>query len=178
MLMLERLLCAKVVYVAVLLFSVVAAYTDQLQPVDLSNPQKVVAALGQDLTDEETRTLQAFVAEAHLASNAGRYGPAVKAWGTASLIQPNAENLAMLIEANLREIGLTADPERAKERRATAYPGMLKLYESALAAEHAKPVLGDAKPQIIAHHACLKAYVEEKTLSDKCEPLVWSGMIK
>lgn len=179
MLTLARLLFVKNICTAAFLLScTVPCFASELQPLDLGNPKKVISALGKKLSNADARSLQAFVAEARQADDAKRYGPAAKAWGAASLIQPTSGNLANLAEANLRETGMVTDSNLANRRRLTALPATVKLYESAFAAERVKPVLGKMTPQIVAHHACLKKYIDRKTISPNCEPLIWSGVIK
>lgn len=178
MLTLEHSWFAKALWFAVFLFGIVDAYAEQLQLSDLTNQEKVVAALEQRLTDEERQMLEAFVSEAQQATIEKRYGPAIKAWGAACLIQPDARNLANLAQAILLDIGLTKDHERAQERRSAAFPVALGLLEAALAAEPAQPSLGHKGRQVVVQRDCLKAYLDDGIVSQTCEPLIWSGLIE
>jgi hypothetical protein len=144
---------------------------------DLQNKEAVLAFLKVKPSAEDAKLMQAAVKDARDAAKAGRYGPAFKAWGLAALIQPNSANLASMAETYLREVGMPGDTAYAAERRKTALPAMLQLYDVALVSEKAMPVLGAARKQVIADHACLKAYLEKNVTDRSCRPLQWSGAI-
>ncbi len=176
--MLEPSLFARGACVAAFLMIAASASGTELQMSDLKNPEKISVALAHDLTYKEAMSHQAFVTEAIQAGQAKRYGPAYKAWGAASLIQPNAANLAMMAESMLREVGISTDPAHAEKRRSTALPASLQFFAMALASEQIKPVLGASKKHVIAQQACLKDYLEKSIASPNCEPLMWSGAVR
>jgi hypothetical protein len=145
---------------------------------DLRNPQAVLAFLQVKPSAEEAKLMQAEVQAARNAAKAKRYDPAYKAWAHAALIQPNSANLASMAETSLRALGVSGDAAYAAERRNATLPDTLQLYEVALTSEKAVPVLGAAKAQVVADHACLKVYLEKKMTNRGCRPLLWSRAVR
>jgi hypothetical protein len=144
---------------------------------ELRNKEAVLSFLKVKPSAEEAKRMQAVVKEARDAAKAKRYGPAVKAWSLAALIQPNAANLAALAETSLQSVGMAGDAAYAAQSRKAILPDVLKLYEVALVSEEAMPVLGAAKAQVVADHSCLKTYLEKNAADRSCRPLQWSGAI-
>jgi hypothetical protein len=178
MLMLAPSMFAKCVYVAAFLMIAACANGSELRMSDLKNTEKISAALAHQLTYKQAMSHQAFVDEAIQAGQSKRYGPAYKAWGAATLIQPNAANLAMMGESMLREVGISTDPAHAEKRRLTILPAALQLFVMSLASEQIKPVLGKSKTHVVAQQACLKDYLEKSIASPNCESLIWSGVVR
>jgi hypothetical protein len=176
--MLEPSLFARGTCVAAFLLIAGGASGTELQMSDLKNLDKVSAALANDLTYKQAMSHQAFVNEAIQAGQSERYGPAYKAWGAATLIQPNAANLAMMAESMLREVGMSTDAAHAEKRRSTVLPASLQFFAMALASEQIKPVLGESKKYVIGQQACIKDYLEKSVASPSCEPLIWSGVVR
>jgi hypothetical protein len=76
--------------------------------------------------------------------------PSFFARGAATLIQPNAANLAMVAESILREVGTGVDAAHAEKRRSPALPAALEFLSMALVSEQIKPVLGGTKKYVFA----------------------------
>jgi hypothetical protein len=176
--MLAPSMFARSACVAMVLITATSANSSELRISDLKNTEKVSTALTHRLSHKQALEHQAFVNEAIQAGQSKRYGPAYKAWGAATLIQPNAANLAMMAESLLREVGLSTDPAHAGKRRLTVLPEAFRFFTMALASEQIKPVLGQSKRLVVAQHACLKDYIEKNVASPDCEPLTWSGALR
>ncbi len=146
---------------------------------DLKHPDRVVAAMqNQQLSAAQAKAIKLAIAQGSAAFSAKRYGAAYKAWGFAALTLPNSANLVMMAESELREIGAGTQEGNKAARRKAALPEILALYESARAAEKAKPMLGNVALVVEAHHACLKAYLATQIVTPGCGPLIWSGAAK
>jgi hypothetical protein len=146
-----------------------------LKSKDLENPALVAQSQTPRLSPKDAALVQLAVKRGTQEFHEKRFDPAYKSWAFAATMLPNSANLVMMAESILRSVGSGKDTAYKKSRQQSFLPHALRLYESALAAEKTKPMLGTAALALKRDHACLKAYLETNVAAKDCGPLISIG---